>query len=323
MTDTVQVGSFLLKGTLLLSPLAGVTDFPFRLLCHEQGCAMSVTEMISAKGYLLAPPKSRAARELMLTSRAEKPVALQIFGSTPKLMAEAASRLTDGDRFALLDINMGCPAPKITGGGEGSALLKTPQLAEQIAQSVVKASRLPVTVKIRKGWDAASETYLEVAKRLQDAGVSAITLHGRTRQQFYEGEADWDAIARLKQEIDIPVIGNGDVRSHADARRMREYTGCDAVMIGRGAMGNPWIFSQDDMPDITERIDTALRHVRMLCAWKGELIAVKEIRKHVAWYVRGISGAASLRATVNHIEHLNELESTLRAFEAAHIANNV
>lgn len=310
------IGRAHLGGRLFLAPMAGVTDFPFRLLCHEQGCALGVTEMVSAKGFLLAPPGNRAYRDLLCTTRAESPVALQLFGATPGLMAEAAARLTQDGRFTLLDINMGCPAPKITGGGEGSALTRDPVLAQKIAAAVVRASHVPVTVKLRKGWDAQSETYLEMGRRMEDAGVSAVTLHGRTRRQFYEGEADWQSIARLKAGVSIPVIGNGDVRTPQDARRMMACTGCDAVMVGRGAMGNPWLFAGRDACDVSagERVATALRHARMLLALKREDVAVREMRKHVASYVRGLPGAARLRALTNTLTEMAALEDALLAF---------
>lgn len=309
-----SIGSVTLGGRLLLAPMAGVTDFPFRLLCHEQGCALSYLEMVSAKGYLLTPPGNRSYRDLLLTTRAESPVALQLFGCEPELMGEAAHRLTQDGRYALLDINMGCPAPKIVNGGEGSALTRDPALAQRIAREVVRRSHVPVTVKIRKGWDAQSETYLEMGKRLEDAGVCAITLHGRTRQQFYEGHADWESIARLKAALSIPVIGNGDIHDAADAQRMMDETGCDAVMVGRGAMGNPWLFAGRDDVSPEERMSMILRHTRMLIALKREDVAVREMRKHVAWYVRGLHGAAKVRTQVNRISDMESLEKTLMEF---------
>lgn len=311
-----SIGSVQINGRLLLAPMAGVTDFPFRLLCHEQGCALSYLEMVSAKGFLLTPPGNRAYRDLLLTTRAQSPVALQLFGCEPGLMAQAARQLTQDDRYALVDINMGCPAPKIVNGGEGSALTRDPVLAQRIAREVVRASRVPVTVKMRKGWDEQSETYLEMGKRLEDAGVAAITLHGRTRRQFYEGQADWESIARLKAAVSIPVIGNGDVHSAADAQRMMVETGCDAVMVGRGAMGNPWLFAGRESQDVSpiERIEMALRHTRLLIALKREDVAVREMRKHIAWYVRGLHSAAKLRTQVNSIDDLASLEQVLRAF---------
>lgn len=316
MNSSFSIAGVPLGGKLLLAPMAGVTDFPFRMLCREQGCPLAYTEMVSAKGFLLAPQGNRAYTELLHTTPKEAPLALQIFGSEPALMAQAADRLTAKGTFALLDINMGCPAPKIANAGEGSALTRNPRLAEEIARAVVRGAHVPVTVKIRKGWDEQSETYLELGQRLQDAGVAAITLHGRTRRQFYEGTADWESIARLKEKLSIPLIGNGDVHSLDDAARMQAQTGCDAVMVGRGAMGNPWIFG-GITPTPAQRIAMILRHLQMLIDYKGEGIALREMRKHIAWYVRSLKGAAKLRAQVNQISQRAALEETLYAFLAA------
>ena len=306
----MDIASVRLEGNVFLAPMAGVTDFPFRLLCREMGCALAFTEMVSAKGMLLAPPGNRAARELLLTSPQEGPVALQLFGREPQTVAEAARRLAGDGRFCLVDLNMGCPAPKIAGSGEGSGLLREPDLAVRVAEAVVRASPVPVTVKLRMGWDEDSLVYEDLGRRLQDAGVSALTLHARTRRQFYAGRADWDAIARLKRAVSIPVIGNGDVTCLQDARRMMEQTGCDAAMIGRAAMGNPWVFAGRD-PSPRERVEGALRHARMLMAFKGEAVAMREMRGHVACYVRGLHGAARIRERTNAASTYAQLRECL------------
>lgn len=306
----MNIASVRLEGNVFLAPMAGVTDFPFRLLCREMGCALAFTEMVSAKGMLLAPPGNRAARELLLTSPQEGPVALQLFGREPQAMAEAARRLAGDGRFCLVDLNMGCPAPKIACSGEGSSLLREPELAVRVAEAVVRASPVPVTVKLRTGWDGDSLVYEDLGRRLQDAGVSALTLHARTRRQFYAGRADWDAIARLKRAVSIPVIGNGDVTCLQDARRMMEQTGCDAAMIGRAAMGNPWVFAGRE-PSPRERVEGALRHARMLMAFKGEAVAMREMRGHVACYVRGLHGAARIRERVNAASTYAQLRQCL------------
>ena len=306
----MNIASVRLEGNVFLAPMAGVTDFPFRLLCREMGCALAFTEMVSAKGMLLAPPGNRAARELLLTSPQEGPVALQLFGREPQTVAEAARRLAGDGRFCLVDLNMGCPAPKIAGSGEGSGLLREPDLAVRVAEAVVRASPVPVTVKLRTGWDGDSLVYEELGRRLQEVGVSALTMHARTRRQFYAGRADWDAIARLKRAVSIPVIGNGDVTCLQDARRMMEQTGCDAAMIGRAAMGNPWVFAGRD-PSPRERVEGALRHARMLMAFKGEAVAMREMRGHVACYVRGLHGAARIRERTNAASTYAQLRECL------------
>lgn len=306
----MDIASVRLEGNVFLAPMAGVTDFPFRLLCREMGCALAFTEMVSAKGMLLAPPGNRAARELLLTSPQEGPVALQLFGREPQTVAEAARRLAGDGRFCLVDLNMGCPAPKIAGSGEGSGLLREPDLAVRVAEAVVRASPVPVTVKLRTGWDEDSLVYEELGRRLQEVGVSALTLHARTRRQFYAGRADWDAIARLKRAVSIPVIGNGDVTCLQDARRMMEQTGCDAAMIGRAAMGNPWVFAGRD-PSPRERVEGALRHARMLMAFKGEAVAMREMRGHVACYVRGLHGTARIRERTNAASTYAQLSECL------------
>ena len=308
----------------MLAPMAGVTDMPYRVLCHEMGCPMAVSEMVSAKGYVLAPRDNRATRELLaVDAREEGAVALQLFGREPDIMARAAGELTRDQRYALLDINMGCPVPKIAGNGEGSALMKSPELAAQIVRSMAQASHVPVTVKMRLGFDAGSETYLTLGPMLEEAGAAMITLHARTRSQYYEGHADWSAIKKLKERVSIPVVGNGDVTSWQDAMRMLEETGCDGVAVGRAAQGNPWIFEQirdgmtgkpiREIPP-SEKLSVLLRHARMLAQLKGEAVAVREMRRHIVCYVRGMRDAAKLRTKVNSILTMEALEETLTAF---------
>ena len=314
---------FLKKGALL-APMAGVTDMPFRLICHEMGCPMATSEMLSAKGFLLAPRDSRAVRELTAVSPGEEgAVALQIFGHEPEIMAQAAEELTRDGRFAMLDINMGCPVPKIVGNGEGSALMKNPELAAQIVREVVKASHVPVSVKMRLGFDAGSETCLTLAPLVEEAGAAMITLHARTRSQFYEGHADWRMIAKLKERVSIPVVGNGDIVCAQDAVRMIEETGCDGVAVGRGAQGNPWIFEQicDGFSgkaireiEPLEKLEVLMRHARMLAQLKCEEIAVKEMRRHVVCYVKGMRDAARVRTKVNAIATLDALEELMHEF---------
>ena len=314
---------FLSKGAML-APMAGVTDMPFRVICHEMGCPMATSEMLSAKGYLLSPRGNRATAQLLAVSPGEEgAVALQIFGHEPEIMARAAEELTRDGRYAMLYINMGCPVPKIVGNGEGSALMRDPVQAARIIAAVAKASYVPVTVKMRLGFEAGSEAYLLLGQLAQESGASMITLHARTRSQFYEGHADWSAIRKLRQRVSIPVMGNGDVTCWQDAQRMLEETGCDGVAVGRAAQGNPWIFEQirDGMAgrplrDVSpeEKLGVLMRHARMLAALKGEDVAVREMRRHIVCYVRGMRGAAKLRTQVNGILTLEALEETLSAF---------
>ena len=313
-----------LRGGAMLAPMAGVTDMPFRVLCHEMGCPMAVSEMLSAKGYVLSPRDRRAQRELLAVAPEEKgAVALQIFGHEPEVMAQAAEELTRDGRYALLDINMGCPVPKIVGNGEGSALMRTPQLAAQIVREVAAASHVPVTVKMRLGFEPGSEAYLALGERMQDSGAAMITLHARTRSQFYEGHADWDAIRRLKQRVSIPVVGNGDVTCWQDALRMLEETDCAGVAVGRAAQGNPWIFAQirDAFagrpvrePEPEEKLAVLMRHARDLAQLKGEDVAVREMRRHVVCYVKGMPGAARVRTRVNEVISLMQLEELMTDF---------
>lgn len=309
------------KGSLILAPMAGVTDYVYRKICTSFGAQATVTEMVSAKGYMLTPKERLDVIQLRQTSP-EECCALQIFGSDAEYMGQAAQRLCES-RFFALDINMGCPAPKIVSGGDGSAMLKDLKNAEKVISSVVKNSSLPVTVKMRMGWDQDSICFLEAGKMAQECGAAAVTLHGRTRQEMYAGHADWNAIGELAAHLDIPVIGNGDIETVEDGRRMLAETGCYAVMVGRGAMGNPWLFrdwqrAQQGLEPLCvtprERVSVALDHARQLMAHKGEYIGIREMRKHMAWYLKGMRGAAQVRLQFNSAESLAQMEDILNCY---------
>lgn len=311
------------KGSLLLAPMAGVTDKVYREICTRFGADGTVTEMVSAKGYLLTPREREEVVQLRETSPGER-CALQIFGSDADFMGRAAERLCE-DRFFALDVNMGCPAPKIVSGGDGSAMLRDLPNAERVLRAVVRNAALPVTVKMRMGWDEASVNYLDAGKMAQDCGAAAVTLHARTRSEMYSGRAHWEAIAELSARLSIPVIGNGDVESAQDAQEMLRQTGCYAVMVGRSAMGNPWIFRDwqrarqglpPAAPSPRERIETAHAHARALVAHKGEYIGLREMRKHAAWYLKGLRGSAQVRVRVNLAQSLGELSDILQAYLA-------
>ena len=316
-----QIGNVRIPGKLVLGPMAGVTDLPFRLLCKEQGADLVYTEMISAKGIFY---KNKNTELLWMTKEQERPLALQLFGSEPALMADMAAQIEERS-FDILDINMGCPVPKVVNNGEGSALMKDPHLVRKIVTSMVKAVKKPVTVKIRKGFNEESANAVEIAKILEDCGVAAIAVHGRTRAQFYSGKADWDIIRRVKEAVSIPVIGNGDVTDAASAEALVEQTGCDGIMIGRGAEGNPWIFKQIlhyretgetlAKPTQHEVKEMMLRHARMQVEYKGGAIGIREMRKHVAWYTAGFPHSAKLRAAINQVESLQALEQMLNEWE--------
>ena len=318
----MRIGSIILPPGAMLAPMAGVTDRSMRLLCHEKGASCAVTEMMSAKGFLLAPKDNRATRELLARCPDEGLVGLQLFGREPELMAEAASRLADRG-FDWIDVNMGCPAPKITGNGEGSALLREPELAARIVSAMVRACPLPVTVKMRIGWDGEHLCAVDFARRMEDAGAAALTVHGRTRQQQYSGAADWTQIRRVKEAVRIPVVGNGDVADAASYLRMRQETGCDECAVGRAAEGNPWIFEEIACaldgrpyapPTPRERVETALRHAALLAQVKGEKAAPLEMRKHLAWYMQGTRGASRLRVAIQRVSSLEEMRDLLLGY---------
>lgn len=310
----MKIGNVEIKGFACLAPMAGVADRAFRELCRDFGASYAVSEMVSAKGVSY---KNERSAELMELSEKERPAAVQLFGCEPGTLAVAAQAALRY-RPDIIDINMGCPAPKIVNGGNGSALMKKPKLCAELVQAVKKVVDIPVTVKIRKGWDEESVNAAEVAKYCEDAGADAITVHGRTRRQFYAGEADLDIIRRVKEAVNIPVIGNGDVVSGESAARMYEETGCDLVMVGRGALGNPWVFSQInawlfDMrilppPSIDEKLTVMRRHILKICAYKGEEHGMQEARKHVGWYLKGFRGAAQFRDAAGTLSSMGDLD---------------
>ena len=309
----LKIGKVTLSNNLILAPMAGVTDLPFRLLCSRQGVGLCCMEMVSAKAILY---KNKNTESLLEIHKDEGPVSLQLFGSDPKILSEMAKKIEERP-FSVLDINMGCPVPKVVNNGEGSALMKNPKLVEEIVSSVVKAVQKPVTVKIRKGFDEEHVNAVEIAKIAEAAGAAAVAVHGRTREQYYAGEADWEIIAKVKEALKIPVIGNGDVTDGQSAERLLTQTGCDGVMIGRAARGNPWIFSQvaaylEDgtvlpKPDIEEVKKTILEHARLQLETKGEYTGIREMRKHVSWYTTGYPNSARLRQVVNLTESFEEL----------------
>ena len=305
---TLTINKIKLNSPFVLAPLAGITDGPFRRICFEMGASLAYSEMVSAKGLYY---RSKNTKELLKILPGEGPVGFQIFGHEPEIMGWAARELENCPNV-LLDINMGCPVPKVVKNGEGSALMKDPKLAYEVVKAVVDNSKKPVTVKIRAGFNDENRNAAEMAKVIEEAGASAVTVHGRTREQYYSGNADWNIIADVKSAVKIPVIGNGDCFSLDDAKRMMTETGCDGVMIARGALGNPWIFSGQN-PTIEEKKKMMIRHFSDLCELKGEHVAIREIRKHVCWYLKGEYGAAAFRNMVNKIEEKEELINAIKS----------
>lgn len=320
----MKIGHLELENNVFLAPMAGVTDLPFRILCKEMGCGLVYSEMVSAKGILY---DNKNTTELLEIDSKERPVAVQLFGSDPEILGAMAKKIEQYP-IDIIDVNMGCPAPKIVKNGEGSCLMKTPELVGKIVRSLVESQSKPVTIKFRKGFDDDHVNAVEIAKVAEANGASAVAVHGRTREQYYSGKADWDIIKQVKEAVNIPVIGNGDVFTPQDAKNLLEHTGCDAIMVGRGAQGNPWIFKRilhylktgELLPEPTaeERVEKALRHAQMLIDYKGEYIGVREMRKHMAWYMKGLPGAAELRGKLNYAETMAEMEALLRGYLESH-----
>ncbi len=311
------IGNVELENNLLLAPMAGVTDMVFRTLCKEQGCGLLYTEMVSAKAILY---KNRNTKELLRVQETERPIAVQLFGSDPEIVSSMAHEIEDGP-YDIIDLNMGCPVPKVVNNGEGSALMKDPKRVEALLTALVKAVKKPVTVKFRKGFDENHVNAVEIARIAESCGVAAVAVHGRTRAQYYSGHADWDIIRQVKEAVRIPVIGNGDIFTPQDAKRMLRETGCDGLMIARGARGNPWLFRRISHyletgellpePDAQEVARMILRHARLQIDLKGENLGMKEMRKHIAWYTAGLPHSAAIRRESNLVESLKQLETLL------------
>lgn len=312
----MKIGNVKTDNNIFLAPMAGVTDSVFRLLCKEQSCGLVYSEMVSANGIKY---KNENTSKLIQINPKERPAAIQIFGSEPDVMADMVKEI---DSYAdIIDINMGCPAPKIVKNNEGSALMRNPELIGKIVKKVSLSTDKPVTIKIRKGFDDSLINAVEVAQIAEFNGAKAITVHGRTREQYYSGNADWDIIKKVKENVKIPVIGNGDITEPQTAKKMFEYTNCDAVMIGRAAQGNPWIFKRTlhyintgellEEPSLQEKVNTALKHLYMLTEYKGEYTGIREMRKHLGWYIKGIKNSAQMRVLINKAETKEEIKDIL------------
>lgn len=318
---SIYIGNVKVNGKLFLGPMAGVTDLPFRLLCKEKGADFLCTEMVSAKGIHY---NNQNTENLLTIDEEERPVAVQLFGSDPDILSETAKRIEERN-FDVLDINMGCPVPKVVNNGEGSALMKNPQLVGEIVRKVSRSISKPVTIKIRKGFNDNLINAVEIAKIAEDNGAKAIAVHGRTREQYYSGKADWEIIRKVKEAVSIPVIGSGDVFAPEDAKRMLDMTGCDGIMIARGARGNPWIFEQVkayldhgillEKPDFATVKEMILRHGDMAVKYKGEFTGIREMRKHIAWYTAGYPGSSKLRREVNEVETMDDLIKLLEEYD--------
>lgn len=318
----MNIGKVKTDNNVFLAPMAGVTDTVFRLICKNFGCGLIYTEMVSAKGLFY---KSENTKALMEIDSRERPGAIQIFGSDPEIMAYAAAKAEEAGAD-IVDINMGCPTPKIVNNGDGSALMKNPKLVGQIVGSVAKRVSIPVTVKIRKGWDEGSVNAVEIAKIAEGEGAAAIAVHGRTREQFYSGKADWNIIKKVKEAVSIPVIGNGDIYSPQDAKKMIEETGCDGILIGRGAQGNPWIFKRTieylekgivpEEPTPRQRVEMLIFHLNMQIQHKGEHTGIREMRKHASWYLKGLPGSCDVKNRIFTMTEREEIEKLLNSYLA-------